>query len=308
MISKQKIIYTFISKIEKIFGVYWTYWIRPIKQKNITRSNDCYSDESVAIVLQGPIIIENDFTYETLCLYRKKFPRCRLIVSTWDDTDTSVINRIKTVDGVQVITSTKPIPGRGNINMQKVSTLAGIQCAADMGCKYLLKTRTDHRIYGDETIAFCIKLLEKFPAKGNINARGRLITTNMGTFKSRLYNICDMFIFGYLDDVYRYFNAPTVDNLPDGFRYDESDMVEYAKARPGEIHFTVNYLEQSGHNITWTIEDSDYIRNNYFIVVDNSSLDILWPKYDHKEYRWKSYDKDFNLQQCSFSEWVSNQE
>ena len=207
-----------------------------------------------------------------------------------------------------MVFSEKPVPGRGNVNMQKVSTLAGINKAKELGCKYLLKTRTDQRIYGDEIIAFCKKMFNKYPVRGYINANGRLITTSTGTFKSRLYNICDMFLFGHIDDVEKFFDAPSVDNLPKDYKYDESNPVEYAKSRPGEIHFTVNYLEKVGHKIKWDFEDSELVRNNYFIIVDNSSLDILWPKYDHREYRWKSYDKDYYLQQCSFSEWMAAQE
>lgn len=306
MTNKEKIINSILKIFEAIFGSYWTYTTRPDVSNGVSRGNNSFSDPSIAIMLQGPILYKRDFTVETVKLYVKRYHNCKIIVSTWkDDKDVKELERL---ENVYVCVSEKPVPGRGNINMQKVSTLAGINKAKELGCKYFLKTRTDQRIYGIDIISFCVKLLEKFPVKGNIKAKGRLITTSTGTFKSRLYNICDMFLFGYIEDVELFFDAPTVDNLPVGYKYDEGNLVEYAKSRPGEIHFTVNYLEKLGHEIKWTIQDSDYIRNNYFIVVDNSTLDILWPKYDHQEYRWKSYDKDFYLQQCSFSEWMSSQE
>lgn len=306
MISKQKIIYSILEKYENLLQAYWSYTTRPMYSKTITRGTNGYSDASVAVVLQGPIINKNNFTYETLKLYVRRYPNCKLIVSTWKGSDS--YNEFEKLKNVYVCLSDKPVPGRGNINMQKVSTLAGIEKAKELGCNYVLKTRTDHRIYGEEVIKFCLKMIERFPVKGDIKAKSRLITISTGTFKSRLYNICDMFLFGHIEDIEQFFNAPTVGNLPVGFKYDESDVVEYAKSRPGEIHFTVNYLEKCGHEVLWTKEDSDFVRNNYFIVIDNSTLDILWPKYDHKEYRWKSYDEKFYLQQCTFTEWMSNQE
>lgn len=306
MISKQKIIYSILEKFEEIINAYWTYTIRPAMSNEVSKGNKSFSDPSTAIMLQGPIVYKRNFTVETVKLYAKRYPECKIIVSTWKEE--KEINELEKIENVYVCFSDKPVPGRGNVNMQKVSTLAGIKKAKELGCKYFLKTRTDQRIYGSEIISFCIKLLAFFPIKGNTNASGRLITTSTGTFKSRLYNICDMFLFGHIEDVERFFDAPSVENLPSGYKYDESKPIEYAKSRPGEIHFTVNYLEKIGHNIKWNFEDSDFVRNHYFIVVDNSTLDILWPKYDHKEYRWKSYDKNFYLQQCSFSEWMAGQE
>lgn len=305
MSSKQKIIYKILEKIEQAMNVYWMYSLRPMNSIQISRGLDAFSDSSVAIVLQGPIIYKNNFTYETVKLYLKKYPHCKIIVSTWVDQEK--VKWFEDEENVYFCYSEKPNPGRENINMQKTSTVAGIQKAKSLGCSYVLKTRTDQRIYGEEVIGCCLKMIKKYPVNGNVKARGRLITSSIGTFKNRLYNICDMYLFGYIEDMEKYFDVPAVENLPSDFTYRGLNAIEYSKLEPGEIYFAVNYLRSIGHYIKWTVEDSDYARNNYFIVMDNSSLDILWPKYDHKEFRWKSYDANYYLQQCSFSEWMSCQ-
>ena len=74
MISKQKIIYSILEKYENLLQAYWSYTTRPMYSKTITRGTNGYSDASVAVVLQGPIINKNNFTYETLKLYVRRYP------------------------------------------------------------------------------------------------------------------------------------------------------------------------------------------------------------------------------------------
>lgn len=288
-------------------GTFLTYHKRPVKSSSITKGLNEYSSDNIAIVLQGPVIKRYDFTLETIKLYIKRYPKAYIILSTWVD-DWEIINKKFDSKQTYVCLSEKPeISGRGNINMQRISTLAGIKKAKELGCQYVLKTRTDQRIYGENVLALFIKLIQMFPISKKLFPNTRLITTNLCTFKNRLYNICDMLMFGYIDDVYNYYNAPEVENLPKGYEYDESDVIGYAKARPGEIHFTISYLERCGHNIKWTIEDSNEIRYNYFVIIDNEIIELYWPKYDYKEFKFKSYDKDYSLIKSSFSEWLINQ-
>ena len=88
--------------------------------------------------------------------------------------------------------------------------------------------------------------------------------------KNRLYNVCDMYLFGYIEDMEKYFDVPVAENLPSDFTYRGLNAIEYSKLEPGEIYFAVNYLRSIGHYIKWTGEDSDYVRNNYFIVMDKA--------------------------------------
>ena len=80
-------------------------------------------DSGTALVMQGPILLSNDFTFETLKLYRKIFPRTRLILSTWEDENAEELIKIREL-GVEVILNNKPnYSGPANINFQIVSAL-----------------------------------------------------------------------------------------------------------------------------------------------------------------------------------------
>ena len=70
---------------------------------------------NIAIIMQGPLILENHFTLNTLKFYRKIYPKCKIIVSTWDNENSEEVTRIEEI-GVIVLRNTRPInTGLGNI-------------------------------------------------------------------------------------------------------------------------------------------------------------------------------------------------
>lgn len=301
----RKVIFKYI---EDKLGYFVTYWKRPRSSYDIFDGNSSYSSSDVAIVLQGPLLLDDDFTYETILLYRKTYPLCKIILSTWEDSDIKSINRIKKIGGVEVCLSKIPkVRGRENINLQKKSSIAGIELAQSLGCKYVLKSRTDQRMYKSNIVLFLLKLLTNNPLNVDISSNSRLIVTSLGTFKNRLYNISDMFVFGEVEDVYKFFNVPEVSCLEDEFIYPK-DQVEYSKLRPGEIYFTTNYIESLGYELKWTIHDSDYYRNSLFIVIDDEMVDLFWPKYNNYEHKFRQYGSNRDLFQCTFSEWYISKE
>src|SRR5262249_45232089 len=82
-----------------------------------------------AIVLQGAVVAELDFTLQTLVLYRRIFPHALLILSTWEGEDRALLERARQI-GVQVVLSAKPaFFGQQNINLQIVSAAAGVRAA-----------------------------------------------------------------------------------------------------------------------------------------------------------------------------------
>jgi len=112
--------------------------------------------------MQGNIINKNNFTYETLKIYRKLFPKIILILSTRDDCSKDEINKLNKID-VEVVENTKPdYSGVSNINLQIKSTKNGLFKAKELGFKYCLKTRTDQRIYRHDFILYFLSLLDFF--------------------------------------------------------------------------------------------------------------------------------------------------
>lgn len=270
----------------------------------------------VAIVLQGPLKREDDFTMETVKLYRKYYPKTPIIVSTWDTEPEADIDRIKAECGENRVVVSHFWSGDCPNNYQRVSALSGVKIAQVTGCKFILKTRTDQRIYASNVLSFLIKLWSDFPINIKCVANGRLITCGMCTFSNRLYNISDMFVFGKTEDIVRYYSCPEDGKhdvtqikkpIPNDYPTFMQYTAEYSKLRTGEIWFTTHYIESFGFDLKWTFEDSDFYRNELFIIVDDAMLDFYWPKYTNQEYRWRNYVTKDVLHQVSFMEWYMQQ-
>lgn len=116
-----------------------------------------------AIVMQGGVVTDLDFTLQTLELYRRLHPQALLILSTWDDSNVAALAHARDL-GVQVVTNSKPLfTGQQNINLQIVSAAAGVRVAQVAGASHILKTRTDQRICAPDVLAFMEGLLEENP-------------------------------------------------------------------------------------------------------------------------------------------------
>lgn len=282
-----------------------TIWDRPKKAENVEYRILTASNTDAGIVLQGPLMLEDDFTLETTRLYRKLYPDTPIVVSTWKASNESEKKTLSIMkdEGILIVESELPKnPGVTNINFQRYNTGKGIEKIKELGCKYVWKTRTDQRFYANNLITFFNHLLNKFPLRIETNATDRLIACSTGTFSNRLYNISDLMMYGNVEDVYRFF-WPEEDERPKAdIICDMEDILGYCKKRPGEIYFTSHYIEQCGHKLKWTLEDSDYYRQELFIVLDSESLDQFWPKYTDYEYRWRRYQLDV-WEQVTFKDW-----
>ena len=75
------------------------HWVQLFKDTWI-QDND---GSKVAIVVQGPVIIKNDFTFETLKLYVNIFPNEIIVLSTWDcNKNVEVFAKIRNL-GVHIV-------------------------------------------------------------------------------------------------------------------------------------------------------------------------------------------------------------
>ena len=96
---------------------FFSYHFRPKYAKNIsTISTNHINPELFAIVLQGPIQKENQFTIETIKLYNEIFKGAQIILSTWADEDNKIIDEAQSL-GAEIILNKKPeIFGPFNVN------------------------------------------------------------------------------------------------------------------------------------------------------------------------------------------------
>ena len=286
---------------------YVTYTERPVYEKDYrVISNDFNSVPSVAIIMQGPLKLEKSFTYETLKLYKKTFPNCELILSTWKTEAKEEILKIKSI-GVHVILNDEPqIASIFHTNHNICSSKTGIAYARKLGLSYVMKTRTDQRFYETNIIQFLFNMLKVFPCNDVKVQTERLIALSFDTFKYRLYGISDMFLFGHIDDVEKFYNSP-LEERTEVPKLSSNTQLDYAKQKFAEIFLTTEYLKKIGHKINWTLKDSWNCYGKYFCIVDASSLGFYWPKYSNIENRWRNF---FSLsggaeEELTFKEWLN---
>ena len=256
------------------------------------------------IVLQGPVLRENDFTFHTVLRYRRNFPEAPIVVSTWEHELGEVTERLESL-GVVIVSQVPPkLRGASNSNMQMMSAHAGVKEVSKRGLKYVVKTRTDQRIYSERFLGLFHEMLRTFPV-GNPGGQQieRIVGVSLNTFAYRMYGLSDMVTFGATEDVVRYW---------DGF-IDERDFTnwqmprshrEYALGLGNETMYCSRFLNQTGWNLKWNTADSWNAFAQRFVIVDSSSIDLFWPKYTRKEERWRSYQGDPRWQEMDFAWWM----
>lgn len=271
-------------------------------------------NDKVSIVMTGLIVEKQDFTLETLKLYKKRYPSVQLILSIWDNYEKSLISKFTKI-GVEVVLNSEPDNiGFGYVNSQIKSNKMGILKAKESGCEYCLKTRTDQRIYKHDFILYLISLIKLFPIKNNSNnnPRKRLITTSTNTFKYRLYGVNDMFMFGNINDILNYWNVEYDQRHIDDKSIAEImnnnvTTLEYAKANICEVYLCTNYLKNINYEINYSFKDYWKILANYFCIIDSYSIDFFWYKYNRwdERKRYQNVNRRLN-EEFMFSDWINS--
>lgn len=310
---------------EKVRGIIF-YTQRPLKAEDINyRPINNSSNSDLSIVIQGPLKREENFTLETIRIYKLLFPESRIIVSTWQTEDSQIVKEIEKEGAVVVLSETPVIKGIGNINMQKDSTLAGLKKAQELGCIYSIKTRTDQRIYKTDMFSYFKSLQSTFPVEDilNIRQKGRIVFCQ-GIFPNSMlipYHICDFFFFGYTYDLISYFDCEYSQVEICMAQYSEQVKKEqlsignyFGKIAPETI-FPVNYLKRHG-----VIVDHNDLKKywqfvtSYMVPVSFDDLNLVWYKY-LKLYNESNTKNDFRNtssihynsynQNWSFANWLS---
>jgi len=288
----------FFDILERPLPYFFTFHLRPKKAEKIgVVSDKLLNYPKIAIVIQGPIIYDQDFTLETIKIYKKIFPQVIIILSTWNYEDTKYIEKIKNEIGEVLLNKIPEEKGVQNINYQIVSSLAGINRAKELGVQYVMKTRTDIRIYDRNSIEFLCNILNQFPAKGGYKQNKRIVGLSLNTFKYRLYGLSDINLFGEINDMILYWSAELDKN--------GSAFVQM-KIGLCEVYLATQFLKKVGKDIAWTLKDSWQTFADNFCIVDEQCLDIYWYKYARiKEHRYVHYDVMRNDQEMTFNEWFN---
>lgn len=244
-----------------------------------------------AIILQGPIREEDNFTLETVKLYKKEYPNIEVIVSTWDDTSNAIVDEIEKNGGTVILNKKPKNTGIGNINFQKVSTLAGINYANVKKCQYVLKTRTDQRICRNHFIEYFMSLIKQFPLDCSIKKQSERIITGPGLVDGTIfkpYMISDFMYFGNIRDVELIFSK----------ELDESNMSveerekwilglkgktkisEFLNITAPELHmirhFADNVMDKKSE---LTLKSYWEFVKKHLICLGWNDVNLYWPKY-----------------------------
>lgn len=286
-------------------GFFYTINKRPRYADEVRRNSVIVGQkEKVAMVMQGPVMVKDDFTFETLKLYKKMYHGVDIILSTWKNEDPLTIKKIKDL-GVTVIENEKPsFYGHHNINLQIESSKNGLLEARRRGAEFAIKVRTDQRMYNPDNINLFLMLHYQYPPDQTTVQKGRLFSINIGVMKYRLYCVGDMMFFGHIDEILFYWSCPhdtrTLTISPN------LTTLEVSKLLIAETYLTVKYLERRGHKVQWTVEDSWQAYGKYFCIMDHAFFDMLWNKHNsHIEYKSRFYTMNHNYELISYADWLA---
>lgn len=291
-----------VPNIEQI-KTYVNKDIKPVYYKNYKVRNDIFKNKrNLCVLLQGPIKKEDNYTIETVKLYLETFSGCPIIVSTWKTEDEEYLKQLEDL-GVIVLRNDVPeIKDFCNTNYQIKSTQEGLKKAKELGAEYVIKTRTDQRFYETNLIEYLFNAQKLFP-KTSENQRERLISLSFNTFKYRLYDVSDMFLFGHIDDVMTYWSC-AYEKRHEWPKF--SNLKEYSMGGPNEIGVCIQYLEKMGEKLDYTLKNSWEMYAKYFCILDASSVRLHWGKYTDKAFRWRNFiGENMVLEELTFKEWLS---
>ncbi|MGB5557645.1 MAG: WavE lipopolysaccharide synthesis family protein, partial [Paracoccaceae bacterium] len=310
----QKLLLWTMRWVNRAGDDFFTYTKRPKFSSQIIRQAEPEDRaEPMAIVMQGPIALNDMFTLETIRIYRDTLPGVRLILSTWTDTPEADLAPIRAA-GVEVVLSEKPaIPGLFNINMQLVSAGAGIRKAHADGAEWILKTRTDQRLYRPNVMGFLAAMARTFPAGGGFAQKHRIIGVGHGSLKYAPYHVTDQTVFGHADDMLAYWTpdlriAPPPEDWPQTLPeiYARIPIDELCRNGAAESYIAASYLDRIGRPLDWTLEDSWAAYRDCFCFVDYATTDFFWSKVQTGTVREfiNRYDAIWTRNELTFADWM----
>ena len=251
----------------------------------IVKKNSFISNNKFALIVQGPIVINDNFTEKTINYYSKLYPQAIVIFSSWKK-DIKRIKQKSFAKNVHFLANEQPhYAGDLNINLQAISTKNAILYAKKLKCTYILKTRSDCRVGAHNAINYFFYLIRFYKFKDYLTSKQkkRIITTNF-TLKHRLYGVSDMLMFGHIDDLYKYFDILTSRSLENKF----TKFIQKKKFKDNkffiekyfcpEIYFFCEYFRKINISLRWTV--NDYLKkiSQNFIIIDNKTIDLYWRK------------------------------
>lgn len=273
--------------------------------------------KDVAIFLQGPIQYQDDFTIETALRYKTLYPNVLVVVSTWDTEKESFFQKCDEL-GIAYLKNKLP-ESKYTLNYQLHSSKEAIEYIKEVRpkTKYVLKSRTDQRIYCDKFLENYHAMLEFYPVTGNAyDIEKRLVFANVeaSTYKYYAYHLCDMVVYGHIRDMENMYNIPFSRDIIDrSYEYEFNHIVyklrdiEHQNLTIKQVYDEIiEYDEYINMKVEYVAElyiiyeflkkqatyEQDFktshlqryweFLKNYAVVVEKDALELYWPKYERE--------------------------
>lgn len=288
--SRNYLMKSFCMAAESGSDYFTTYKLREKKADKITvLSTFSEIHQKVGIVIQGPIREEDDFTIETVLLYKKFYTDCPIVVSTWKDTNEDTVKKLQDAGAVVLQNERPSKTGLGNMNFQVISSMSGIEYLENQNCEYILKTRSDQRICKPHFLEFFLCLLKQFPAQNN-NGMKRLVVTQgmVGGVMLKPFMITDFLYFGETAVVKAIFDKAYSDvNMSVKERNEWIDSLtgkmplkEFYRETAPELQLIYNaYRFYYNREPELSVKDYWNFVKEQLITVGWDDIDLYWPKY-----------------------------
>ncbi len=296
-----------------------------------------YDFDDTAIVIQGPLVYENNYTAETFKLYRSIYPNAPIILSTWKNEATDAFRKECKNNAVVLLENEMPDPpGAWHINCQLKSSFLGVKYVQEnTSAKFVLKTRADQRIIQNDFLLYFKNLVVTFPPFGN-KLQGRILTFDH--CKWIPFHLSDLISFGYLSDILKLYSADyslgsnvldycrkreghfwkvinLVTRYASRYKLDENLLTENRRRKKfnsimsrwvsPEIYIMKTFHEKYIAPIDKTklLETAFKFIHDYILIIGNRPGMLDWPKYENQRYNSGDYYAIDEVN-VSFSRWL----
>ena len=272
--------------VKKFFNKdFISFQFRPIYPILLPKKNDDIGDYSdYAILIQGPLVNEYDFTFKTIEFYFHNFNGIYIILSTWSikqipkylrDSEKFIVvennNDFNHQSKISWDTTT-------NMNKQIFSTRSGLEVAKKLGVTKIIKTRSDFRFYENNFIDFLEKYYENFRFTNSSNENySKIIFLDHNTVEDIPFHFDDTFQFGLLSEICLLWDVKLIDYSDRSHcsfnffneKYGEVDIQAYVFL---SYCFKRNLINDNNF-------EKDFIHDNLFVFVPRETLGTYWFKY-----------------------------
>ena len=296
-----------------------------------------YDVDDAAIVMQGPLWYEDNYTINTAQFYRQWYPNAPIIISTWKNEATEAFREECKKIGVVLLENALPTEaGYGHINYQLESSFAGVNYVKNhTSTEFVLKCRTDQRFNRTDFLIYFKNLTQTFPPKGD-KLKKRIVFTSSDMWIPFFMN--DFMVFGNIESMNKFYGISKITPQQQAvlgryykFLYKVNKSItrkntlfsfhdiefgrklrNYNKMMSKVAYNEMFIVESFYRNAIGAIEPEKILQQywrfmrDYAIICDEAALLVDWPKYtDNRRYAIPTfYDSRYEEGRIDFTRWL----